>query len=284
MPCDINQTSSNINDELSKIFDWLAVNKLSLNVQKTRYMLFHFPQKKLKATDIPQLHINEIAIQRVTEFNFLGLTIHENMKWDSHINKIRNKISKTVGVMNRIKRQVNNIILKQIYNALIAPHLNYARLCWGFSANKLAKTQKKAVRIITNSAYNAHTEPLFKTLGLLNVYDIFRLNSIKFLYKYCHKSLPIYFDTIFNTQEVTHVYNTRANMLPWQKITRAQRVQTENSIRYFAPKLHNSLPEMVTEKINTHSLNGTANYLRNYLLSLYELDCSIQNCYICQKG
>ena len=96
--------SSLINFELSKISDWLAVNKLSLNAEKTKYMIFHNYQKVIAENDIPHLTLNGSVIERVTQFNFLGLTINENMNWKSHSSKIANKISRTLGVMNRLKK------------------------------------------------------------------------------------------------------------------------------------------------------------------------------------
>ena len=68
--------STLINSEMNKIADWLAVNKLSLNVQKTKFMIFHYRQRVLTENDIPCLMINNTLIERVTEFNFLGLTVN----------------------------------------------------------------------------------------------------------------------------------------------------------------------------------------------------------------
>ena len=85
---DISITSDNINLELNKISDWMAVNKLSLNIGKTKFMIFHYPQKKLKPNEIPVLKINNISIKKTKEFNFLGLTISETLQWNAHINKI----------------------------------------------------------------------------------------------------------------------------------------------------------------------------------------------------
>ena len=73
-----------INSELNKIDDWFAVNKLSLNVQKTKFMILHYCQRILTENDIPHLMINNTLIEHVTEFNFLGLTVNEFMNWNSH--------------------------------------------------------------------------------------------------------------------------------------------------------------------------------------------------------
>ena len=65
-------------------------------------------------------------------------------------------------------------------------------MAWGFHSNRILKLQKKALRIITLSKYNSHSEPLYKKLGFLKVDDIFRLQQLKFYYKYLHDNLPAY--------------------------------------------------------------------------------------------
>ena len=65
--------SNNINSELNDIFVWLCVNRLALNVKKTKYMIFHYRQRDIRNL-IPSLIINNEPVERVTEFNFLGLT------------------------------------------------------------------------------------------------------------------------------------------------------------------------------------------------------------------
>ena len=70
--------SEKINSELEKIYRWLCSNKLSLNVGKTKFACFHTAQRIVA---YPELKINNFIIDRVTEFNFLGLIISSNMKW-----------------------------------------------------------------------------------------------------------------------------------------------------------------------------------------------------------
>ncbi len=79
--------------ELACINDLLKCNKLSLNITKSKYMIFHTPQKKV---DPLQLNIENTSIDEVSDFNFLGLTINEHLNWKSHIDKLTNKISKTM--------------------------------------------------------------------------------------------------------------------------------------------------------------------------------------------
>ncbi len=102
---DMNDTDveSKINLELGCINDWLKCNKLSLNISKCKYMIFHKPQKKV---GLFQLNFENTFIDRVGDFNFLGLTIIEHLNWKSHIDKHANKISKTMVVLNKLKHFV----------------------------------------------------------------------------------------------------------------------------------------------------------------------------------
>ena len=135
---DIELVSILINSELDKIADWLAVNKLSLNVQKAKLMIFHYRQRIITGNDIPRLMINNTLIELVTEFNFLGLTVNEYMNWNSHTHKIANKISRTLGVMNRLKRYLPLSAMKLMYDSLILSHLQFGITSWGFEWNRIS--------------------------------------------------------------------------------------------------------------------------------------------------
>ena len=173
---------------------------------------------------------------------------------------------------------MNTSILKLIYNALILPHLNYSLLCWGFSVNRLQKIQKKAIRVICTSKYNAHTEPLFKYLKLLNIFYLFKLNSLKFAYKYHKGPLPDYFSGMFDSVEANHNYNTRQQT---QQYPLPMRSTTKSTIRYFVPKLLKDTSSCITDKIFTHSIQGFTIYAKNIFLDKYDTECRIENCYIC---
>ena len=161
--CNSLQLSTNINKELKNIQIRLEINKLSLNVKKTKFMIFHHKQRNIENL-IPQLNLNEQIIERVTDFDFLGLTIDQHLTWNGHVQKISNKISRSLGTMCKLKRFLPQNILKILYNSLILPHLHYCILSWGFKSDRIFKLQKRNVRIITCSKYNAHTEPLLKRL------------------------------------------------------------------------------------------------------------------------
>ena len=79
-------------------------------------MLFHTPQRQVR---YPVLYIDDIPVEFVNSFNFLGIILDDNLKWNSHINMIAKKISKTIGIMKKIKKYLPTSALLNIYNALV---------------------------------------------------------------------------------------------------------------------------------------------------------------------
>ncbi len=140
-------------------------------------MIFHKANNNVESLE---LMIDNIKIDSVHEFNCLGLTMNENLNWKSHINKISNKVSKCIGILNKLKHFLPLKTKVLLQSSLILSHLNSAILVWGYECERIIKLQKKAIRTISLSKYNAHTEPIFKTLKLLKVKDILTLQELKF--------------------------------------------------------------------------------------------------------
>ena len=153
-------------------------------------MLFHQPQKRVT---IPKLKINNTLIECVDEFNYLGLIINKQLKWNSHVNKIGNKISQTIGVINKLKHLIPEKTLLTIYNSLILPHINYCILAWGHDSNRILKLQKKAIRIIVKGSFYTRSDPIFKKFNILKVNDIHLHQQLKFSFKLINNILPDHF-------------------------------------------------------------------------------------------
>ena len=271
---------NSINNELTKITDWLKLNRLSLNIPKTKFMVFHTTKRRIP---LIQIKIEDTIIEKVSDFNFLGLTINEHLNWKSHTDKIANKISRNIGILNKLKHSLPLQTKVLIYNSLILSHINYGLLVWGYSCVRITKLQKKAVRIISLSKYNAHTEPVFKQLKLLKVTDILKLQELKFYYKFKNNKLPIYFQNLpFHCNFQKHQHNTRIqNHI---QLGRTVHEYAKKCIRYNVPISVNNTPIVILEKINTHSLKGFAGYIKQYYLNYYQNTCTVPLCYICSQN
>ena len=102
-------------------------------------MLFHSPNKII---DIPSIEINGTKVEWVDSFNFLGLLLDTHLNWKGQTSKIANKISRTIGVLTKLKQYLPSRILLTIYNTLIVTHLNYGILAWGYQPGRLVTLQK----------------------------------------------------------------------------------------------------------------------------------------------
>ena len=133
-------------------------------------MVFHTSNKHVT---YPKLNINGNNIERVTNFNFSCLTLSSTLSWNQHINKISLKISKSIGILYRLRDIYPRAVLENLYNALIILHFNSCILCWGSVVREnhsLHILQKRALRLINNSNYISHTEHSvrFCPINLLN--------------------------------------------------------------------------------------------------------------------
>lgn len=273
-------TGFNITSELEKFNIWLKVNKLSLNCKKTSAMIFHMPNKHV---EYPEIKINEVPIAYVKEFNYLGIILNENLNWKAHIDYICKKLSKVVGILNKLKSTLPGYVLFTIYNSLFVPHLNYGALIWEREISRLTILQKKALRAVTNSTYNAHTSAIFKGLRILKCKDICALHCMKFCYKLENKLLPKYFlhsGIFLKRSEFHNHFSRRQNDY---NIPRIKHEFARQSIRYKAAVTFNSMTTNFRVKIDTHSFIGFKHYIKRSMIDSYATDCHIENCYICNR-
>ena len=204
------------------------------------------------------------------------------MNWNSHTQKIANKISRTLGVMNRLKRYLPISAMKLMYDSLILSHLQFGITNWGFEWDRISKLQKRALRIMTNSRYNAHTEPLSKQLHLLTVKNIFDVQCLKFWYKFVKNELPNYFRNMFTYNHELHDFETRNRDRLHLYQTRTSGAR--NVLRHHIPELLNRFPQHLIDKMKTQSMYSAAHHIQFYFIDLYSYYCNEINCYICNKN
>ena len=277
----VDNSSQFLNIELDHVYQWLYCNKLSLNLGKTKYMFFHHHNKNILGK-VPVLKINNTEIEKVKNFNFLGIIINENLNWKPHCDYIGNKLSKVNGIMNRLKNILPFSIMKTIYFSMFQSHLMYGLILWGYNCTRVFKLQKRALRIITRSKYNSHTEPLFKFCQILKLSDLLRVRTLKFYYKFIHGDLPVYFDSFdLSPQGSSHTYPTRYGSQIRSNFTRT--FFADKCIRNYIPTVVNSTSPETISKISTHSIESFIKYVKRDILNEYSSNCNILNCYICQS-
>ena len=188
----------------------------------------------------------------------------------------------TLGVMNRLKRYLPLSAMKLLYDSLILLHLQFGITNWGFEWDRISKLHKRSLRIMTNSRYNAHTEPLFKQLHLLKVKDIFEIQCLKFWYRYVNNKLPNYLRNMFTYNHELHEIKTRNHDRLHLYPTRTSGAR--NVLRHHIPELLDKFPPHLVDKFRTHSLYYVSHHIKCYLIDLYSYDCDEIDCYICNNN
>ena len=142
-----------INKELKKLYVWLIVNRLSLNLDKTNFLIFH-PYNKPLIENIT-LKIQKKAINEKDNIKYLGIMIDSCLNWKAQIDKVSKSMSRAIGLLYKIRPFVDKKNLKMLYYSLVYPHLIYAIEVWGSadhsSLDRLLVLQKRIVRLITFS-------------------------------------------------------------------------------------------------------------------------------------
>ena len=174
-----------------------------------------------------------------------------------------------------------------LYKSLIASYLNYGLLLWGNVSHKVLTLQKKAIRLISNSSYISHTNPLFIQHKLLKIGDLFKLKLLKLYYKLSCNLLPSYFDKYREIIEFEPARVLRVNYIHPPLI---RRVYAECSPLFQLIKLINDLKndesdtilqqiEMQNNSYRTFSYNVSMVFLNTY-----DPICPIgmKTCYVCK--
>ena len=238
----------NIKQDLANLTEWFRANKLSLNVNKTNYMIF---SRTLHNVPDHTLTIETETIQRVESTKFLGIIIDESLSWSEHLNFTRKKISSGIYAINASKHLLSQQHLKTVYYTLIHPYLNYGTILWASSSKthmrKLQIMQNKAIRAITLSKYNASASPIFKTLGILPVDDIYKFQLSTFMYMHVAHMLPASLMDFFTPNINVHDHNTRHRLDP--HVRNSNSLLTVQSFLHKAPEIWYQLPQTIKQSI-----------------------------------
>ena len=113
----------------------------------------------------PGFNISNYSIDRVKEVTFLGVILDEHLTWKSHIHNAARKVSKAVGIIYKSSFCLDNSSLRILYFSLIYPYLFYCVSVWASSypsnLRRLITLQKRVIRMMSRSVFDAHTDPLF---------------------------------------------------------------------------------------------------------------------------
>ena len=136
----------------------------------------------------------------------------ENLNWKSEISYVANKVAKSIGIISRCSFFLPKSSLRMLYYSLIYPYFVLLQYSLGFNETNLRRLvilQKRIIRIINKSHLNAHTDPIFKDLGILKFNDIHLLQLGQFMFSRKNSFLPPRFNNNFSQSNQFHSYKTK---------------------------------------------------------------------------
>jgi len=203
-----------INSEFGKVCTFFRKYKLSLNPDKTNYLIFSnskaihdasthvFIDNNNEGENDPGLihEIKRINISdKVPAYKYLGIYLDPCLSFKYHLQKLSTKLSRAIYLLRTAKNILPNNAMKMLYYSIFHSHLTYATEIWSSATNSLLqeifKKQKIAIRIINNASYNAHTQPLFKSNKILPLWDIITYTK------------AVYFQTIVQKKSPSSLHN-----------------------------------------------------------------------------
>ena len=208
------------NSELEKASIWFEANKLTLNVKKTKFMMFSEKNAQINLQDL-HLKIGGKIVEQVGSnsnekyFKFVGHVLDDKFSWVGHVEHVCKKLASANYAINATKNLLPPKVRKTLYYSLFDSHLNFGNLLWGCADKKLLYKieilQKRCIRNVALKSFKAHTEPIFKNLEILKFTDKLAFCRSVFIHQYRNNKLPISFSGLFTEITETDELQTRDN-------------------------------------------------------------------------
>jgi len=228
-----------VNADLVNVKEWVNTNRLALNVDKTNYIVL----SDSPLTDLPPIVISGTRVTRVSDCKFLGVHFDENLNFKIHVNDLCSRLSRAVGMLNRISGLVSPMVKLKLYSSLIYSRVSYGITVWGRSSvmnacriDRILNRARKCVSYGYNG--NAVVSGTFFTCN--SIYDYFAL--VKF-YRIHHSGDHKYFANIISELIPTHEYGTRFAANNLLNTPRLAKTKCQKLFLFQSVSLWNKLPE-----------------------------------------
>jgi exonuclease III len=294
---DIHALTLFVNVEFQKIVEYFRANKMLLHPAKTKFMIFNPPREHDAKIFIDNNNFGQPILENLSSeiecvqgtIKFLGVNFDPELTYKKHIATIISKISKSLYIIQRAKNILSEKSLLTLYYSMIHCHLIYGLNIWS-CANKtnlkpLITIQKRAIRTISNSKYNDHTEPIFKKLSILSVDHLIQYSRLLFMHNYSLNKLPVSFNNTWLTNFERRGLENQHQLRNQEEfhVPMARTKTTERMPLHIMPLTWNNL-EILELKYEQNS-NIFKKELKKSLLETLSLQtvCNRVNCPACAR-
>ena len=225
-----------INYDLKKLTDWLNGNRISLNTDKTEFVIFRKPRKKINFNNV-KIKLNGKRLSPSSHIKYLGILIDENLSWNFHITELCKKLNRANSMLSKIRYYVDKNTLRCLYFAIFSSHMSYCCQIWGqignHHLNKILSLQRSALRILNFLPFRSDVSNCFLESNIASFNDLVKKTNILFVYDSLKKNLPPSISDYFTLSSEVHSYNTRNTQLGKLHVPKFNSIKFgKNSIRY----------------------------------------------------
>jgi hypothetical protein len=236
----VDKLEDKVNSGLRKLTEWVSANKLTLNVKKTHYMIM--TKKNSDITNNIEIKIEQNKLTCLADTKFLGLIIDNRLQWNKHLDYLRVKMSRFIGILRRLTNSLPVKIKKILYFAFVHSTLCYCIEAWGFALKKFINPVFRLQRKAVNYVYGCTIDPStwLTEVGILPLLDLLKVRVWKLMHSIKIGTSPGRFFRFFDMPYTTHSHNTRQAHTDFNL-----RTDQMKSFLTEGPKLYNGLPAIV---------------------------------------
>ena len=244
--------------ELNNMHNWITKNEMALNIQKTKYIEFHWLDK----TDENEVEIKSIKLEKVENINFLGVVIDKRLNFKKHIEKIVNKLKMIATYCYKIRNKLDDRGRKMIYYALVYSTISYGievytNTTWNI-LKPLDYIHKRIIKILYNIPKRTATKEVYLSLKLLDLRHIISLQLAKIGHNWAQNKLPNKLQELFRRKEGT--METRQVNCIYKRISKTNIEQ--RAIDYRVGRYWND----ISKDIKTLNENSFKKVMKGYYL------------------
>ena len=128
-----------LNQDLKLTSDWLKANRLSLNVDKSKLIIFKSKQKRFDNNNF-SIKLNGSKIEPTDHVKYLGIYLDKNLSWDVQVNQLSKKLSRSNGILCKLRHFVSKKTIISVYYAIFYSHLLYGCPVWSLTTENILKS------------------------------------------------------------------------------------------------------------------------------------------------
>jgi len=258
-----------VNSDLRVLVSWLNANKISLNTNKTEFVIFRSPWRRMDC--IPRIKLFGQKLSPSKSVKYLGVHLDEHLNWKVHTAFVASKLRRANGAISKLRHYVPRSILLNIYHAIFASHARYASQIWGLCDNttthRIQILQNTALRLMTFKEPRSSANPLYHELSLLKIFDQVKVMNVCYVQKYLQGNLPSDVLSTLNFEEIDHAVGTRRKAI---KLLKLSTVKTLNfGLNSFSRLSSKQWNELILNHLDTDIKNIDTNDLKTLAIKFH---------------